>query len=190
MSLKSAHTGKIGKAFISARILRSISQDEAASLTLINIEYIKAIESGDYAIFPARMFAVKYFEKYAQFLNLEINFFDIYNAEVVAAAEKEIDAGLPKKSFSQKNILTIAFICIIFLISLVFIFQSNNNIVKDVELKLKQSSSNVEDLQIDINSTIDNDISVLHNEINNFFMQDKLDSIQLDVTVDSLEPEA
>ena len=78
----------------------------------------------------------------------------------------------------------------LFLISLVFIFQSNNNIVKDVELKLKQSSSNVEDLQIDINSTIDNDISVLHNEINNFFMQDKLDSIQLDVTVDSLEPEA
>jgi uncharacterized membrane protein required for colicin V production len=86
--------------------------------------------------------------------------------------------------------LTIACICIIFLISLVFIFQSNNNIVKDVELRLKQSSSNVEDLQIDINSTIDNDISVLHNEINNFFMQDKLDSIQLDVTVDSLEPEA
>ncbi len=189
MSLKSAHTGKIGKAFISARVLRSISQDEAASLTLINIEYIKAIESGDYAIFPARMFAVKYFEKYAQFLNLEINFFDIYNAEVVAAAEKEIDAGLPKKSFSQKNILTVAFICIIFLIALVFIFQ-NNNIVKDVELRLKQSSSNVKDLQIDINSTIDNDISVLHNEINNFFMQDKLDSIQLDVTVDSLEPEA
>ena len=190
MSLKSAHTAKIGKAFINARRLRSMSQEEAASTALININFIKAIESGDYAIFPARMFAVKYFEKYAQFLNLEINFFDIYNAEVVAAAEKEIDAGLPKKSFSKKNILTIACICIIFLISLVFIFQSNNNIVKDVELKLKQSSSNVEDLQIDINSTIDNDISVLHNEINNFFMQDKLDSIQLDVTVDSLEPEA
>ena len=32
----------------------------------------------------------KYFEKYAKFLNLEINFFDIYNADVVAAADKEL----------------------------------------------------------------------------------------------------
>jgi hypothetical protein len=36
----------------------------------------------------------------------------------------------------------------------------------------------------------DNDIDELHNKINNFFVQDKLDSIQLDVTVDLLEPEA
>ena len=57
MNLKSAHTGKVGKAFINARNLRSISQEEAANLTLINIEYIKAIESGDYSIFPARIFA-------------------------------------------------------------------------------------------------------------------------------------
>ena len=76
MSLKSAHTAKIGKAFVNARRLRSISQEEAASTALININFIKAIESGDYSIFPARIFAVQYFEKYAKFLNLDINFFD------------------------------------------------------------------------------------------------------------------
>ena len=54
MSLKSAHTAKIGKAFINARRLRSMSQEEAASAALININFIKAIESGDYTIFPAR----------------------------------------------------------------------------------------------------------------------------------------
>ena len=69
MNLKSAHTGKIGKVFINARILRSMTQEDVAGLTLININYIKAIESGDYAVFPARMFAVQYFEKYAKFLN-------------------------------------------------------------------------------------------------------------------------
>ena len=74
MNLKSAHTGKIGKAFINARLLRSMTQEDVAGLTLINVDYIKAIESGDYAVFPARMFAVKYFEKYAKFLNLDINF--------------------------------------------------------------------------------------------------------------------
>ena len=51
MNLKSAHTGKVGKAFINARISRSMTQKEVADATLINIEYIKAIESGDYAIF-------------------------------------------------------------------------------------------------------------------------------------------
>ena len=78
MSLKSAHTAKIGKAFINARRLRSMSQEEAASAALININFIKAIESGDYTIFQARVIAVKYFEKYSTFLNLEINFIDIY----------------------------------------------------------------------------------------------------------------
>ena len=38
MSIKSAHTGKIGKAFINARILRSMPQEEATNLTYINIE--------------------------------------------------------------------------------------------------------------------------------------------------------
>ena len=81
MSLKSAHTGKVGKAFINARNRRSISPEEAASLALINIEYIKAIESGDYSIFPARVFALQYFRKYADFLNLKLEFFDIYNSQ-------------------------------------------------------------------------------------------------------------
>jgi hypothetical protein len=34
------------------------------------------------------------------------------------------------------------------------------------------------------------DINILHDEINNFFIQDKLDSLQLDVNVDASEPEA
>jgi len=190
MTLKSAHSGKVGKAFINARILRSMTQEEAASLTLINIDYIKAIESGDYTIFPARIFAVQYFEKYAKFLNLEINFFDIYNAEVVAAAENELDLDLPKKSFFKKNIIYIIFICFVFFISLIFIIQGNNNFDEATEVSLKETSSNVKDFKIEIESNFDNDISVLHYEINDFFIQDKLDSIQLDVTVDSSESEA
>ncbi len=97
MNLKSAHTGKIGKMFKKARILRSMNENEVAAETLINIEYIKAIESGDYSVFPARMFALQYFKKYSKFLNLEIDFFDIYNAEVVAAA----DATAEKKALTN-----------------------------------------------------------------------------------------
>ena len=43
---------------------------------------------------------------------------------------------------------------------------------------------------MDIESNFKNDLDGLHNEINNFFIQYKLDSIQLDVTVDSSEPDA
>ena len=190
MSLKSAHTGKIGKAFINARKLRSMSQEEAASTALININFIKAIESGDYAIFPARMFAVQYFEKYAKFLNLEINFFDIYNAELVAAAEEEHDLDISKDSPVNQNIIFIIFISFVFLISLIFIFQNNNKTSEAKETRSQETSSNLQDFIIDIEPSFDNDISALHNEINKFFIQYKLDSIQLDVTVDSSESEA
>ena len=188
MNLKSAHTGKVGKAFINARNLRSISQEEAANLTLINIEYIKAIESGDYSIFPARIFAVQYFEKYAKFLSLEINFFDIYNAEVVAAAELEPNSDLPVRLFSKKNIFYILLICSVFLIFIILILQ-DNHIAKVLDGSIQERSTNNADLNIDLEPSLDNEISLLHGEINNFFIQDKLDSIQLDVTVDSLEPD-
>ena len=193
MSLKSAHTAKIGKAFINARRLRSMSQEEAASTALININFIKAIESGDYAIFPARIFAVQYFEKYAKFLNLNINFFDIYNAEVVAAAEEELDSDIYKDSLFNKNIIFIIFIIVIsfvFIISLIFLFQDNHKDQEAVEIKSIKTSTNIQGFTIDTESSFDNDISELHNKINKFFIQDKLDSIQLDVTVDSSESEA
>ena len=127
MTLKSAHTAKIGKAFKNARILRSMTEEEVATQILINIEYIIGIESGDYGIFPARIFALQYFKKYAKFLNLEISFFDIYNAEVVAKAEKEVESDLSDKLILKKNIIYISIIFLAFIISLIFIFQGDNN---------------------------------------------------------------
>ena len=79
MNLKSAHTGKIGKIFRDKRIQQSLSEIEVAEKAIINIEYIKAIESGDYSIFPARTYALQYFQKYAKFLHLDVKFFDIYS---------------------------------------------------------------------------------------------------------------
>ena len=78
-NLQSARTCKIGVVFQKRRLLMSLSESEAALQTFINIDYIQAIESGDYSIFPARIFAIQYFRKYAKFLNLQLDFFDIYN---------------------------------------------------------------------------------------------------------------
>ncbi|MDA9869230.1 helix-turn-helix domain-containing protein [Gammaproteobacteria bacterium] len=49
--------------------------------TYINEDYIKAIESGDYSIFPSKIFALRYFEKYSMFLGINQEFFDIYDAD-------------------------------------------------------------------------------------------------------------
>ena len=80
-SLRSAHTCKIGKLFKERRQLLSLSETEVASKIFVNINYIKGIEHGDYSIFPARVFALQYFKKYANFLNLKLDFFDIYNSQ-------------------------------------------------------------------------------------------------------------
>ena len=77
--LRSAHTCKIGKVFKERRELLSLTESEVASNTSINVNYIKGIEHGDYSVFPARIFAIQYFRKYADFLDLRLNFFDIYN---------------------------------------------------------------------------------------------------------------
>ena len=78
----------------------------------------------------------------------------------------------------------------IFLTSLIFIFQGSNNYREASDISFQKTLSNEDALRQDVQSNFDNDIDELHNKINNFFVQDKLDSIQLDVTVDLLEPEA
>ena len=80
-SLRSAHTCKIGKLFTERRRLLCLSESEVASKIFVNENYIKGIEHGDYSIFPARIFALQYFRKYADFLNLKLDFFDIYNSQ-------------------------------------------------------------------------------------------------------------
>ena len=75
--LRSAHTCKIGKVFKERRELLSLTESDIASNTSININYIKGIEQGDYSVFPARIFAIQYFRKYADFLDLRLNFVPI-----------------------------------------------------------------------------------------------------------------
>ena len=78
--LKSAQTCKIGKVFKDRRELLSLSESEVAAQLFINVNYIQGIEHGDYSVFPARVFALQYFRKYAKYLNLKLDFFDIYSS--------------------------------------------------------------------------------------------------------------
>ena len=78
---KSANSAKIGKGFSDARENLDLSIEEVAAKSLINIKYIKAIESGDYSDFPSEGFSRAYYRKYATFLNLKLDFPAIYATE-------------------------------------------------------------------------------------------------------------
>ena len=106
LNLKTAHTSKIGKIFKDRRALMSLSEEDVATQNSINISYIRAIESGDYSAFPARVFALRYYSKYANFLNIQIPFFDLYTKNAHhAQRENKCSSSLFRLSKSQTNFL-------------------------------------------------------------------------------------
>jgi len=190
MNLKSAQTAKVGKIFKDARLLKSLSLSEASTETVINVEYIIAIESGDYSVFPARTYAIKYFEKYANFLCISPRFFDIYNANVVAKAEQEEKLSNPQESFFEQNKLFILLLVLFTLTSIIFLINPMNTIDEDIE----QTGINSKliapfEFRVDSKESINLEIEELNDQINSFLNTDKLDSNNVNVNVDLKEPD-
>lgn len=190
MNLKSAQTAKVGKIFKDARLLKSLSLSEASTETVINVEYIIAIESGDYSVFPARTYAIKYFEKYANFLCISPRFFDIYNANVVAKAEQEEKLSNPQESFFEQNKLFILLLVLFTLTSIIFLINPMNTIDEDIE----QTDINSKliapfEFRVDSKESINLEIEELNDQINSFLNTDKLDSNNVNVNVDLKEPD-
>ena len=114
MSMKSAQTAKIGKKFKISRELLGLSEAEVSGVAFINIDYIKAIESGDYTIFPARMFALRYFEKYSSFLKIKQVFFDIYDSDNIPDDSDVIKKDWIKDFYPEIKIAVTLAVFIIF----------------------------------------------------------------------------
>ena len=121
MILKSAKTVQIGKQFKNARESRGLSIIEVSGQTFINADFINAIESGDYSAFPARIFAVSYFEKYSIFLSIKPLFLDIYEQKNLQVQEdlgdkKNIIKKLSKKFSITKLSIGIAVVIFLFIL--------------------------------------------------------------------------
>ena len=116
MSLRSAQTAKIGKKFKSMRESLGLSESQVSEKTYINVDYIKAIESGDYSIFPARMFAVSYFERYSIFLGIDQVFFDIYDSDNLPKSSADINKRQIKDFYPQIKIAAPLMLLAIFFI--------------------------------------------------------------------------
>ena len=188
MNLKSAQTAKVGKIFKDARLQKSLSQTEASIEAVINIEYIRAIESGDYSVFPARTYALKYFEKYANFLSIEATFFDIFNLDLIEKAAREEKLRNHPEPFLEKNKIFSSLLVVITLIAIIFLVILGDSI----DEKSEETSTNpviLDSLELNVEpeQSLKSEIKELNNQINDFLYTDKLDSNESNVNVDSIE---
>ena len=188
MNLKSAQTAKVGKIFKDARLQKSLSLTEVSIEAVINIEYIRAIESGDYSVFPARTYALKYFEKYANFLSIEATFFDIFNLDLIEKAAREEKLRNHPEPFLEKNKIFSSLLVVITLIAIIFLVILGDSI----EEKSDETSTNPVmpdslELNVEPEQSLKSEIKELNNQINDFLYIDKLDSNESNVNVDSIE---
>ncbi len=75
------------------------------------------------------------------------------------------------------------------MLSIFFIFIDSDDPDKLLDTKSMESMIQPLATESKIIEEVHEEINKLHDEINNFFIQDKLDSVQLGVNVDSSEPE-
>lgn len=187
MNLKSAQTAKVGKIFKDARLQKSLSLTEVSIEAVINIEYIRAIESGDYSVFPARTYALKYFEKYANFLSIEAKFFDIFNLDLIEKAAREEKLRNHPEPFLEKNKIFSSLLVVITLIAIIFLVILGDSI----DEKSEETSTNPVmlgslELNVDPEQRLKSEIHELNNQINDFLFTDKLDSNESNVNVDPI----
>ena len=191
MNLKSAQTAKVGKIFKDARLQKSLSLTEVSIETVINIEYIRAIESGDYSVFPARTYALKYFEKYANFLSVEAAFFDIFNLDLIEKAAREEKLRNHPDPFLEKNKIFSSLVVVITLIAIIFLVIIGNSIdEKSEETSTNPVMQDSFELNVEPEQSFKSEIKELNDQINDFLYIDKLDSNQVNVNVDSIDPDA
>ena len=174
--LKSANSAKIGKRFLDARANLNLSIEEVASKSLINIKYIKAIESGDYSDFPSEVFSRAYFKKYATFLNLKLDFPAIYATE--NRKNKIIKKAFP---ISSQPILKLLISSLIIVISLVTVFlflnsTDKNQIKNEPNIAItKASEANILKIIQDVQINFDiNDEIKSNNQIEDTFNEGKI----------------
>ena len=188
MNLKSAHTAKVGKIFKDARLQKSLSITEVSIEAVINIEYIRAIESGDYSVFPARTYALKYFEKYANFLSIEATFFDIFNLDLIEKAAREEKLRNHPEPFLEKNKIFSSLLVVITLIAIIFLVILGDSIdEKSEETTTNPVMLGSLELNVDPEQRLKSEINELNNQINDFLFTDKLDSNESNVNVDPIE---
>ena len=126
------------------------------------------------------------------FRSINPRFFDIYNADVVAKAEKEEQVRKSSKDpYLRQNNVFASVLVILTLTAIVFLIISRNPI-DEVSERTPESSTIIYSLEFNTpsNEGLKYEIEELNNKINSYLNADTLDSNEVNVNVDSKEPDA
>ena len=77
--MKTALSAKVGKKIKEKRLELKLTIHEVSNEINLTEKFLKAIENGDYSIFPAKAFARGYFVKYTTHLGLDLEFPELAN---------------------------------------------------------------------------------------------------------------
>jgi cytoskeletal protein RodZ len=145
--LKSANSVKIGKQFTDIRNKKNFTVDQVAKSLVMSTNYVKAIESGTYSIFPSEAFARAYFLKYKNFLSINCEFPSLYNEKEKRKISKrntklKFNYFLTKyRRYSTAMLIIISLLIVVFKII-------NLNINSEVKAAPVLIKDNVEELSI------------------------------------------
>ena len=164
--MKTALSAKIGKKIKEKRLALKLTIHEISNEINLTEKFLKAIENGDYSIFPAKAFARGYFVKYTTHLGLDLEFPELANEvfeEDKLAQPNQSAKHVKTKSInnviaSYKKPLLIAVI-ILFLLLIVSVLarsSSDENQIKSssgedtIEINSVPSFSQIDDTLMDI----------------------------------------
>ena len=100
--MKTALSAKIGKKIKEKRLELKLTIYEVSNEINLTEKFLKAIENGDYSIFPAKAFARGYFVKYTTHLGLDLEFPELANE--VFEEDKLVQSNQPAKRVKAKSI--------------------------------------------------------------------------------------
>ena len=100
--MKTALSAKIGKKIKEKRLALKLTIHEISNEINLTEKFLKAIENGDYSIFPAKAFARGYFVKYTTHLGLDLEFPELANE--VFEGDKLAQSNQSAKHLKTKSI--------------------------------------------------------------------------------------
>jgi len=167
--LKSAISAKTGIIFKARREELGLTISEVSNKYMINIKYLRSIESGSYSGFPSEGFARAYFRKYSNILDIKPEFPAVYAVqnrkdEIINKSYKSINNPFVKILIGLAGLALLILIVIISMLP-----KSTSKDIKVLEPNLSVSE-NIQVLipdtfSVDDNNSHDNQNSSLANKI-------------------------
>ena len=166
--LKSAASAKTGKIFMNKRNEIGLSLEEIKETLGINKDYIIAIESGDYHVFPSEFFARAYFKKYKEFLGIDASFpvlyKDIAKKRIVKRSSFIHIKTIDRRSLSLITLVSIFSISFLLIINF-FSFSNNSNPEEINEFEVSNANFNSIEMQIKKNNKLKEPKILLSNKL-------------------------